>query len=336
MDTEIKTNSLKAWILAARPKTLAAAAVPVMMGIALAYRDSVKFANTTFIIEPDVVMTGVEGKEFYFDGVFQWIPAILCLLFAWIMQIDSNFVNDYFDYLKGADGEDRLGPKRACAEGWITKKAMKWGIAITTLLGCATGLPLIYYGGAELIWIGVLCVVFCFLYTIKLSYIGLGDILVLAFFGFVPVCCTYYVLMPAPINFNLDEVPCAGLACGLVVDTLLVLNNFRDREQDKKNDKMTLVVRLGEKNSIWLYKHLGFFGFAIMGVMNFHDLTTENSVVPFYLIFIIYAVLHFKTYRTMIRINEGRELNKVLGMTARNIFVFGITSVISILSVLWF
>lgn len=335
MEKEIKTNSLKAWFLAARPKTLAGAAVPVMIGIALAFKDTLRFKDTTFIIEPDIIMTGVEGEKFYLDGVFNWIPALLCLFFAWIMQIDSNLVNDYFDCLHGNDKEGRLGPKRACTEGWITMRAMRIGIIITTCLGCMTGLPLIYYGGIQLIWVGLLCVVFCFLYTTKLSYMGLGDLLVVMFFGFVPVCCTYYVLMPPPININLDVVPAAGLACGLVVDTLLVLNNFRDREKDKEDGKITLVVRLGDKNSKWLYQHLGFFGMTIMGIIIFNMLTAEKNILPIYLIFLIYGVLHVKTYKTMFRINKGRELNKVLGMTARNIFIFGILSVIAILSVTW-
>ena len=115
----IETNSIKAWYLAARPKTLTAAAVPVLLGIALAYKDAQQI---------------------------QTLPALLCLLFAWVMQIDSNLVNDYFDFKHGNDDETRLGPKRACAEGWITLGAMKWGIILTTLLGCAIGLPLVLFG----------------------------------------------------------------------------------------------------------------------------------------------------------------------------------------------
>ena len=157
----VKTNSLKAWFLAARPVTLTAAAVPVMLGVALAYKDT--------------------------NAQCQWIPALLCLLFAWVMQIDSNLVNDFFDFKHGNDDETRLGPKRACAEGWITMKAMKWGIILTTLLGCAIGLPLAFYGGKEMIIVGICCVLFCFLYTTKLSYLGLGDLLVLIFFGIVPL-----------------------------------------------------------------------------------------------------------------------------------------------------
>ena len=113
----VKTNSIKAWILAARPKTLAAAATPVLLGCALAY--------TT--------------------GAFQWIPAILCFLFAFSMQIDANFINDYYDYLKGSDREDRLGPERACAQGWITLSAMKKGMIFITLLSCFWGLLLLRY-----------------------------------------------------------------------------------------------------------------------------------------------------------------------------------------------
>lgn len=125
--------------------------------------------------------------EYDLTGVFNWVPAILCLLFAWVMQIDSNFVNDYFDCKKGADDETRLGPRRACSQGWITMKAMKIGIAITTLIACIIGLPLVFYGGIEMVLVGITCVAFCFLYTTSLSYLGLGDVLVLMFFGIVPV-----------------------------------------------------------------------------------------------------------------------------------------------------
>lgn len=214
----IKTNSIKAWFLAARPVTLSAAAVPVMLGVALAYKDS--SANC------------------------QWVPALLCLLFAWVMQIDSNFVNDYFDFKRGNDDETRLGPKRACAEGWITERAMKTGIIVTTLLGCAIGLPLVIYGGMAMIWVGVACVAFCFLYTTTFSYHGMGDILVLLFFGIVPVCCTYYVIMPEGYKTVSTEVVMAAIACGLVVDTLLVVNNFRDRDNDREAGKRTLIVKL--------------------------------------------------------------------------------------------
>ena len=102
---EVKRNSLRAWILAARPKTLTGAITPVMIGSALAYM----------------------------DGHFQWLPALICCLFAGLMQIAANFINDLFDYLKGTDREDRLGPERACAQGWISPRAMRNGIIVTVL-----------------------------------------------------------------------------------------------------------------------------------------------------------------------------------------------------------
>ena len=166
---EIRTDSLRAWLLAARPKTLTGAAVPVMLGCGLAAA----------------------------DGGFVLLPAVLCLAFALLMQIDANLINDLWDYLKGSDGEDRLGPERACAQGWITPKSMRLGIAATTLAACAAGCGLIAYGGWWLIAVGAACVLFAFLYTAgpyPLAYHGWGDMLVLLFFGFVPVGCTYYVL----------------------------------------------------------------------------------------------------------------------------------------------
>ena len=130
------------------------------------------------------------------DGHFQWLPALICCLFAGLMQIAANFINDLFDYLKGTDREDRLGPERACAQGWISPRAMRNGIIVTVLFACLIGSALLFYAGWELIIVGRLCVLFAFLYTTgpyPLSYNGWGDVLVIVFFGFVPVGGTYYV-----------------------------------------------------------------------------------------------------------------------------------------------
>ena len=168
----MKQNSVKAWFLAARPKTLTGAAVPVMIGVSLAWVDSL----------------------LYDDHPFQWLAAVLCFLFAFVMQIDANFINDFFDFANGTDDtETRLGPRRACAQGWVSLDAMKRAIAITTCLACIIGLPLVFFGGLEMILIGLICVIFCFLYTTHFSYLGLGDVLVLVFFGIVPVCTSYYL-----------------------------------------------------------------------------------------------------------------------------------------------
>lgn len=305
----VKTNSVKAWLLATRPKTLSAAAVPVMIGTAFAWRNT--------------------------SEQFNWIPAILCLLFAWIMQIDSNLVNDYFDFKKGNDDETRLGPKRACSEGWITSDAMVWGILITTLLGCMTGIPLILYGGLEMVMVGIACVVFCFLYTTLFSYHGLGDILVLLFFGIIPVCCTYYVCMPLHQQIPTGEVIASSIACGLAIDALLIVNNYRDIGNDRSNGKITLAVRLGESKTRRLYESIGYTAAGIMIILVFFDLYQTDKFIPTYAIYLIYIILHRQSYQEMKRINKGTKLNQVLGLTARNILIFGILSVAAILSVIF-
>lgn len=305
----VKTNSVKAWFLATRPKTLSAAAVPVMIGTAFAWRNT--------------------------SEQFNWIPAILCLLFAWIMQIDSNLVNDYFDFKKGNDDETRLGPKRACSEGWITSDAMVWGILITTLLGCMTGIPLILYGGLEMVMVGIACVVFCFLYTTLFSYHGLGDILVLLFFGIIPVCCTYYVCMPLHQQIPTGEVIASSIACGLAIDALLIVNNYRDIDNDRSNGKITLAVRLGESKTRRLYESIGYIAAGIMIIRVFFDSYQTDKLIPTYALYLIYIILHRQSYQEMKRINKGAKLNQVLGLTARNILVFGLLSVAAILSVIF-
>ena len=276
-------------MLAARPKTLAGAATPVLLGCALAYA----------------------------DGLFQPLPALLCFLFAFLMQIDANFINDYFDYLKGSDREDRLGPERACAQGWITLDAMKRGMVATTLAACLTGLLLLFYGGPEMIPVGLLCVLFAFLYTAgpyPLAYHGWGDVLVLVFFGFVPVGCTYYVMS----HRWTPEVTVASLACGLIIDTLLMVNNYRDREQDALSGKKTIVVRWGEQAGKWLYLLLGLsaswlcLSFAATGQV-------WAALLPQ-----IYLLPHFLTWQRMVRIHHGKELNSILGETSRNMLLFGL------------
>ena len=297
---EVKKDSLKAWILAARPKTLTGAAVPVMIGLSLAWKDS----------------------KAYDGDVFSWVAAVLCLLFAFIMQIDANFINDFIDFAKGTDDkETRLGPERACAQGWVSIDRMKHAIAATTVLACIVGLPLVWFGGLEMILIGLLCVVFCFLYTTHLSYLGLGDVLVLVFFGLIPVSITYYI----QLHTVTIEVLVASLACGLVIDGLLLVNNFRDRDTDKTAGKNTLVVRIGEKAAIWLYLIVGIVA-CLAGLVFGLNGNWWAFALPF-----IYLVLHLLTFLKMKRIWKGRELNRCLGETARNIFIYGLLLSVGIL-----
>lgn len=285
----VQTNSIKAWVLAARPKTLAAAATPVLIACSLAVA----------------------------DGAFQWIPAVLCFLFAFSMQIDANFINDYYDFLKGSDREDRLGPERACAQGWITLPAMKKGMIFTTLLSCFWGVLLLRYCGWEMIPVGLLCVLFAFLYTAgpyPLAYHGWGDVLVIVFFGFVPVGCTYYT-MAHDWTWNVT-MGCA--ACGLVSDLLLMLNNYRDREQDKISGKQTLIVRFGEKAGRYAYLWLGIIAAGLCTYYAFNG-HLWAALLP-----LLFLIPHITTWNEMVKIFQGKELNIVLGKTARNIVVFGL------------
>ena len=299
-EQDVRKNSLKAWILAARPKTLSGAAVPVMIGLALAF---------------------VDARE-YGDDIFSWTPVILCLLFAFIMQVDANFINDFFDYVRGNDDStSRLGPLRACTQGWVSLEAMKKAIASTTVVACAIGLPLVYYGGLEMILVGFVCVVFCFLYTTHLSYYGMGDVLVLVFFGIVPVCCTNYV----KLHTVTWQVFWASVACGLVIDGLLIVNNYRDRYNDERDGKMTLVVRIGSDAAEWLYLFLGITA-CLTGVVFWLNGHILAFVLPF-----IYLVLHVFTWLKMRRINFGRPLNECLGETARNMFVYGLMVALGLL-----
>lgn len=285
----VQINSIKAWLLAARPKTLAGAATPVLLGCALAYA----------------------------DGWFQPVPALLCFLFAFLMQIDANFINDFFDYLKGSDREDRLGPERACAQEWITLDAMKRGIALTTMTACMVGFFLLFYGGLEMIPVGLLCVLFAFLYTAgpyPLAYHGWGDVLVIIFFGFIPVGCTYYVMC----HDWTWSVTIASLACGLIIDTLLMVNNYRDREQDAKSGKRTIVVRLGARAGQRLYLFLGLAA-AWLCLLFIASGSIWAALLPQ-----IYILPHFMTWQKMVKINRGKELNRILGETSRNMLLFGV------------
>lgn len=292
----MKQNSIKAWLLASRPKTLTGAAIPVMTGCTLAY----------------------------IYGFFNPIPAVLCFLFAFLMQIDANFINDLYDFLKGTDRADRLGPERACAQGWISPEAMKKGILVTTILASLTGVGLLWYGGWEMIPVGVLCILFAFLYTAgpyPLAYHGWGDVLVLIFFGFVPVGCTFYVMAH---SWNLS-VTFASLACGLLIDTLLMVNNFRDREQDAISGKRTLVVRFGARAGLIAYFLLGVIGcwccFYFLWIGKIYAVILPQ----------LYLLLHILTTMKMARINRGKELNLILGETSRNMFLFALLLTIGLL-----
>lgn len=290
-----ETTPKHPWLLAIRPKTLTGAVAPVVIGASLALHD-----------------VG-EG--------FQWIPFILSLAFAVVMQIDANLANDYYDYLKGSDDEDRLGPKRAVSQGWISPRAMRIALAFVTISACLIGFPLVYYGGWWLVSIGVACAVFAFLYSTLFSYIALGDLLVLIFFGIVPVGFTYYIQAQ---DWTLPVTLCA-IANGLVTDNLLIVNNYRDMDQDKAHNKRTLVVLTGRRTAFGLYVAFGFIAVALTTIA----LYIQNSLTNAPLL-LIYIAIHIITAKKMLR-RSGKELNITLGETARNIIIFAILTAIALI-----
>ncbi|MDR0871898.1 MAG: 1,4-dihydroxy-2-naphthoate octaprenyltransferase [Prevotellaceae bacterium] len=278
----VRKNSFQAWLLATRPKTLVAAAMPVLVGTALAVR----------------------------DGGFRWQAAVICFVFAVVAQVISNFANDYFDYKKGADTAERLGPKRAVAEGWVSPRAM---LRVTLALLAADmllGLSLLFYGGWWLIAVGAAVAVFALAYSggrYPLAYHGWGDVCVFVFFGIVPVGFTYYV---QALQWTLPATLC-GAAMGLVIINILVANNYRDREQDKQANKRTSIVIFGEKFGRYFYLFNGVF--AVLCCQYFwYEKTVWAAVLP-----VIYLFFHIAAWREITKVS-------VLEKSARNVLVFGI------------
>ncbi|HLP09413.1 MAG TPA: 1,4-dihydroxy-2-naphthoate polyprenyltransferase [Opitutaceae bacterium] len=213
-----RPSALRIWVLAARPKTLPAALVPVLVGSAFAAR----------------------------AGAFRWEAAALCLLFSLLVQIGTNFANDYFDHVQGADTEKRVGPARAVASGWVTPATMHAAMWATFGVALLVGLGLIPFGGWGLLPLGVLSILCGIAYTggpYPLGYHGLGDVFVFLFFGLVAVGATFWVQTRALS----PDVLLAAAAIGGLAANILVANNYRDRETDVVAGKRTLVVRLGER-----------------------------------------------------------------------------------------
>ncbi len=301
----VKQNSLKAWLLASRPKTLTGAMIPVILALAWAWHQQV-LSNVT--------------------------AALCCALFACGMQVAANLINDLFDFKKGTDREDRLGPERACAQGWITPHAMQWGIAVSIIISCLFGLIALFatweqmpFHGVELIVMGLICVLFAFLYTTRLSYLGWGDVLVLVFFGFVPVCGTYYLQA-----YTLDAgILILSLISGVAIDALLIINNYRDREQDRISGKRTIIVLGGERFGQRLYLAIGFIvGLLILSLCIFADAPRLYAGI---IVVLIYLLLHISSWRQMVQIRQGKALNKILGLTSRNMFIMSVLLVLALI-----
>lgn len=204
------------WVAAARPRTLPAAVAPVLVGGAFAWH----------------------------DGVFSLVATGLCLGFALLVQIGTNFANDYYDFVKGADTAARVGPRRAVAAGLAAPATMRGAMAAVFAIAFLVGLGLLPWGGWPLLAIGVASIVCGIAYTggpWPLGYLGLGDLFVFIFFGLVAVCTTYFVQSG---RVALD-VALAATAIGALAANILVVNNYRDVETDAVAGKRTLAVRFG-------------------------------------------------------------------------------------------
>ena len=204
------------WLLAARPRTLPAAVAPVLIGTAMAFG----------------------------DGALHGPAALAALTCAVLIQVATNLANDLCDFEKGADTEARLGPMRVTQAGLVSPQTMRRGIAAVLALTLLCGLYLVWRGGWPILVIGVASIAAGLLYTggpRPLGYMGLGDLLVLVFFGPVAVAGTYYV---QALTVN-PTVVAAGLGPGLISVAMLAVNNLRDTNEDRRAGKKTLAVRLG-------------------------------------------------------------------------------------------
>ena len=287
-DMEDKKSLAGAWVEAARPKTLPASASPVLLGCALAY----------------------------YDGAFDVVPALLCFLVALFAQVASNFANDYFDFKKGADGEGRLGPERAVAQGWITPKAMLAGTFVALGLACLFGLLLVCFADWRLIGVGIAVAIGVLAYSagpFPLAYNGLRDVCVLLFYGVIPVCFTYYI---QTLSFSLLSF-LLSVALGLLSVNILVVNNYRDYGQDKVARKRTTVVLFGRR--------FGRVFYVLNECLAFLLVLPLILDAPWWILFLfgILFALCFYTTRELFTL-EGRALNGTLGRTARNVFLFAL------------
>ncbi len=280
----------RAWILAARPKTLSAAAAPVFVG------------------------TGLAGAH----GTYRAAPAAAALLGALLIQIGTNLANDYYDFLRGGDTEDRVGPVRVTQAGLIPPKQVWWGMVITLFVAFLVGVYLVSVGGWPIVWIGLASLLCAVAYTggpYPLAYHGLGDPFVFVFFGLVAVGGTYWVQALALPG----DALVAGVGVGSLNTAILVANNVRDLDSDAAAGKRTLAVRLGRLGSRIEYVLLMGVGFAVpvLGVSLY--------VWPWPALVALGAGIAAITPVTLVMTkDDARELVPALPGTARVVALYGV------------
>ena len=253
---------------------------------------------------------------------FKWVPALLCLAFALLAQIVSNMANEYFDYLKGTDKPGRVGPRRGVTEGDIKPTTLRNAtigmLALAGIVGCC----LIPYGGWWLLPVGIVIALGALAYSAgpyPLSYHGLGELMVFIFFGLVPVNLTYYVMA---LRFD-PLVVLFSVAIGLMGVNVLLINNYRDVEDDRAAGKKTQTVIWGRPATAFAYLCNGYAAIAILA--SFWLMIVLFKVLPVWTLAIpaIYLVMHTATWYRL-RHRNGTALNPLLGETARNMLIFTI------------
>ena len=260
---------------------------------------------------------------------FQWVPALLCLVFALLAQIVSNTANEYFDYLKGADKPGRVGPRRGVTEGDIKPATLRNVTFGLLALACAVGCCLIPYGGWWLLPAGIIIALAALAYSTgpyPLSYHALGELTVFIFFGLVPVNLTYYV-----ITLRFDSVVLLfSIAIGLLGVNVLLVNNYRDMDDDREAGKRTSVVIFGRKAAAFAYLLNGYMAMAVLTAF----WLLSALLYSFWILVIpaLYLVMHTVTWFKL-RHRDGAALNPLLGETARNMLIFTlITTIVLIIS----
>ena len=293
MTTDTK---LSYWLIASRPKTLLAAVVPVMVGSALA----------------------ISMKKFFLPY------SLIALLCSILIQIGTNFTNDLYDYLKGSDTIKRKGPRRVLASGLITVKEMRLAIILVFGLTFLLGLYLVYSAGLLILWVGIFSIFAGIIYTagpFPLAYNGLGDVFVFIFFGIVGTMGTYYL--------HTQEISLLALIVsipvGALITNILVVNNYRDIEEDREANKKTLAVILGRDISRWQFIFLILISYATSVVLFFNFNYYLWIFLPFATLPI--AIILIKMLYTL----NGEELNKTLELSAKFAGLYGLLLSVSLI-----
>ncbi len=283
----------RVWVWAARPKTLGAAVAPVLVGTGMA----------------------VEA------GAWHPLSATLALLGAVLIQIGVNFHNDYADYLKGTDTEDRVGPLRMTQAGLVAPETMRRATILVFGLAVVAGLYLIYRGGWPILVVGLASIGAAVWYTAgrySLAALGLADLFVFVFFGPVAVGGTYYVqALSLPL-----EVLVAGAGPGLLSIAILLVNNVRDVVQDRAAGKRTLVVRFGRRFGVVAYGACVGGALVLPTVLAFGPLGADAH--PWAAVPLVLLPLAIRPVRTMAATTDPERLNPLLGATGRILVLWAV------------